>query len=375
MSQQHLDNEDYRWLLDALGGPGDGPSHRVLARPSAASPELFLPLSSNAAGAASLRRFHDGRSKGERLKTLAAISLARLGALRFAPGEPVDVGPFTLVERLADELGASDVLAAVTLGPRRRNRKPVVQLLRPDGATIGFAKIGWSPFTRSLVENEADWLERLAGVVPNALRIPSVIARVDDGERLAIVTSALETPMTSGMTGRLSAHTIIELARSLGTEQHRFADLPSLDDLRGGRVGELIDVDRLLARHSDATLELGTWHGDLTPWNTSTVNGISRVWDWEFADGDRPVGFDLLHNAFELVRRQTKHNEENALIAVQNQAASILRPVQQSWDATLDLYLCELINREGRLKGEGWDPKDLGPLETHAATMLKQRLA
>ena len=375
MSQQHLENEDYRWLLDALGGAGTGPNQRVLARPSASSPELFLPLGSNAAGAAALRRFHDGRSKGERAKTIAAITLARLGALRFAPGEPVDVGPFAMVERLAHELGEADLQVAFTLGPRRRNRKPVLQLLRRDGTTIGFAKVGWSPFTRELVQNEADWLDRLVAAVPAELQIPSVLARVHDAERTVIVTSALATPLRSGMAGRLSTATIVRLARSLGTKQTDFGDLPNLDDLRSGLVGELIDVEQLAQRHAGATLELGVWHGDLTPWNTSTIDGRSRVWDWEFADDDRPVGFDLLHNTFESVRRQTKHSEQNALVAVQAQADAILTPLGQPSAATLDLYLCELIMREGRLKGEGWDPKDLGPLETHAASMLKQRLA
>lgn len=374
MSNIQLENEDLAWLLDALGGQGVGPTWRMLARPSATFPELLLPLGSRAVAAGSVRRYHDGKSRKERVITHAAIALARSGALRFAPGDTVDIGPFALIERAAAELDEADVQIAITLGPRRRNRKPVVQLIRNDGTTIGFAKVGWSPFTRTLVDNEAAWLRRLEGAVPEAMQIPTVLARVEDGARTMIVTSALATSRRSGVNGGLSSATVLDLARSLGAENHRFADLSQLGCLRRGRVGQLIDIDRLLERHGDTVVELGLWHGDLTPWNTATVGRTTQVWDWEFADDHRPVGFDLLHLAFESVRRQTSHNEENALLHVAERAATVLAPTGQPVEAILDLYLCELIMREERLLGEGWDPLDLGPLETPAAALLARRL-
>ncbi len=374
MSQIQLDNEDLRWLLDALGGKGRGPARRMLARPSAASPELLLPLASRIAGATSLRRYHDGKDRRERTITSAATGLARLGALRFAPGDTVEVGPFALVQHVAEVLGESDLQIAVTLGPRRRNRKPVVQLIRADGTTVGFAKVGWSPFTKALVENETDWLDRLEGAVPESIQIPTVLARLDDGARTIVVTSALPTSRRSGRGGGLAASTVIDLARALGTVEVPVASLPHLPLLRSSRVSHLFDLGRLVERHGDSVVELGLWHGDLTPWNTATIGRTSQVWDWEFADRDRPVGFDLLHQAFESVRRRTSHNEENALRDVAARAATILGPVTDAVDATFDLYLCELMLREERLRGEGWNPTDLGPLEAPAAALLDQRL-
>jgi len=375
MGRHDLDNEDYQWLLGALGGPGAGTPHDVLGRPSADRPQLYLPLGTRDAGTAALRRYHDGRTRLERMKTRAGIWSARLGMLRFAPGDRTQIGPFAVVERIAQVLGEEDLEVAVTLGPRRRNRKPVLQLLRPNGSTIGFAKVGWSPFAASLVENEADWLDRLKGNVPSNIEIPRVLARINDGERLVVVTSPLQTSPRAGVSGRISASTITRLARSLGTIEVGFDELPYLDVLRSGRVGRLIDVDRLVDVHADTTIELGTWHGDLTPWNTSTSGGVSKVWDWEFADIDRPVGFDLLHNAFELVRRQVSKNEEAALVAVRDRAHVLLASSGQPTKAVIDLYLCELIMLEARLRGEGWHPTDLGPLERHAVDMLNRRLA
>ncbi len=173
----------------------------------------------------------------------------------------------------------------------------------------------------------------------------------------------------------MSSQTVIEMARALGSERLPFTELPHLDDLRSGRVGQIVDVDTLVDRHGDASIEVGAWHGDLTPWNTSTARGTTQIWDWEFADDSRPVGFDLLHNAFELVRRSANRNEAKALAAVCETAEAILTPIGQPTDAVVDLYLCELIQREARLRGEGWTPSDLGPLESHAAAILNKRLA
>lgn len=375
MSRLQPDNEDYRWLLDALGGPGDGEPAEAFVRPSADHPELFIPLASPQVAAASLRRYHDGRSHTDRAKTVVALAGARSGLLRFAPGELVRVGPFALVEQLAVSLNEPELHVAVTLGPRRRNRKPVLQLIRPDGSSVGFAKIGWSPFTRSLVGNEADWLQRFDGKTPAGVEIPRVLVCIEDAERLVVVTSPLITSPLAGLAGRLTTDQVIALARGLGTERTTFESLPLLDTLRSGRVGQLIDIETMTARHSDASLEIGSWHGDLTPWNTATASGKTLVWDWEFADDGRPVGFDLLHNAFELVRRSAKKNEANALASVCAEADSILSPIGQPSDPVVDLYLCELIQREARLRGEGWDPTDLGPLESHAAALLNERLA
>lgn len=374
MSPLQPDNEDYRWLLDALGGPGTGEPTSAFVRPSADHPEFFIPLASPRVAAASLRRYHDGRSHADRAKTVIALAGARSGMLRFAPGDEVRVGPFALVEQLATELNEPDLHVAVTLGPRRRNRKPVLQLIRPDGSSVGFAKIGWSPFTRALVDNEATWLQRFAGHTPDGVEIPRVIARIDDPDRLAVVTSPLTTSPLSGLAGRLTTNQVIELARSLGTQRMTFESLPLLGSLRSGRVGQLVDVNALASRHADTSIEIGAWHGDLTPWNTSTVSGKTLIWDWEFADDCRPVGFDLLHNAFELVRRSAAKNEAKALVAVCAEADSILTPLGQPTSPVVDLYLAELIQREARLRGEGWDPSDLGPLESHAADLLNERL-
>ncbi len=374
MTFNNAASDDNAWLRAALGGDGTGPDVDVLVRPDAASPELIIPLGSRAAAAATLHRYHDARSIKERAMTLAGESLARIGQLHRAPGTPTKIRSFALVEELAKEFGEPELLAAVTLGPRRRNRKPVLQLFRPDGATIGFAKVGWSVFTRELVANEAHWLQRVAGRLPPGLTAPTVLYNKVHGDRHVVVTSPLHTPITARRSGPLRTALVVGLARALGSERQEVQNLEPVLGWRGHQTAELIDLGVLLERHGATTVEVGLWHGDLTRWNTATTRAGTMLWDWEFAAGNRPVGLDLLHQEFERVRRDPAHDEQDAVEAVMANGPAWLEQLGQPANAVLDLYLCELIVREARLKGEGWDPANLGPLDTVAARTLRSRL-
>ena len=53
------------------------------------------------------------------------------------------------------------MLVSLHLGPARANRKPVLQLIAPDGETLGFAKLGIGPLTRRLVRAETTALSAL----------------------------------------------------------------------------------------------------------------------------------------------------------------------------------------------------------------------
>ena len=369
-----LENEDHRWLRACLGGTGIGHDLPYLVRPSLETPEFLAPLTNPAVAAASVHRSHDGRTARQRLETLAAMGLARLGLLGRAPGTRCVLAPFALVDELADRLGESELHAAITIGPRRRNRKPVLQLIRPDGSVAGFAKIGWSPFTKDLVSNEATWLRAVDGRLPSGLLAPRVVFERTTSADVVVVTSAVVTPWRARRSQLLSPELVTALARCLGSTVVRVADATMVDTWAGVVGPGAIDIERLLDRHGDRSIELGLWHGDLTPWNTATSAGTSSVWDWEFASDDRPVGFDLLHQRFEQVRRHRRHDEADALAAVIQEAPRLLAALDQPVDTVVDLYLAELIVRESRLAGEGWDPQDLGPLEAIATDQLSARL-
>lgn len=382
------DADDLRWVRNVLGGDPAHPFVRspYLARPSAADPQLLVPLQPRAVTRAAMHRVHDARSWPQRLTGLGAQAAAQAGLLPLAGGERIALAPFPLVTHLANVLGETELVPVISIGPRRRNRKPVVQLVRPDGVVVGFAKIAWSPFTVSLISNEAHWLRRVEGRLPPGLRSPVVLVheRHDrEGQSTeVVVTSPVPTPLRSHRKGPLDIHLLTQLARCLGSETCTVAESGLFDEWRP-LIGDAIDLDLLLSGIGGETIEIGLWHGDLTPWNTATsrpatsAGPVTSAWDWEFAADRRPVGFDALHLAFETVRRA--QNEALAIDAVVRHAPDLLAsvpggPANLNAQAVTDLYLCEILARESRLRGEGWEPEHLGPLEALLTQAISTRL-
>ncbi|MEZ5230833.1 MAG: hypothetical protein R2710_30415 [Acidimicrobiales bacterium] len=358
-----------------LGGPGRGAARPYLCRPSLEQAELLVPLRPRRAAAGSMRRYHDDRSWKQRGVVLAGQLLGQFGVLDRAPGERHDLPSFVRIEQLGAMLGESELVPAIGLGPRRRNRKPVIQLLRPNGETVGFAKVGWSPFTTELITNEARWLRHVDGRMPPGTSAPPVLLdhRFDDIH--IVVTAPVDTPVFARRRGPLDFETLAAIAR-LGTDEIRALPNSRCSLRRELGVAEVVDLDRLVERHAEVRIELGLWHGDLTPWNTATNGTSTGIWDWEFSDDHRPIGFDALHIAFELVRRSGPAQEAAAIAAIESDAASILTPVADPVTAAAitDLYFCELLMRERRLAGEGWEPQHLAPLEQHLIDVLQRRI-
>ncbi len=367
---------EFDWVRGVLGGDGDGPKRSYLCRPSLDQPELLVPLRPRRVASGSMRRYHDDRSPKQRGVVLAGQILGRIGALDRAPGERIDLVPFALIERLATMLGEPELIPAVGLGPRRRNRKPVVQLLRPNGQTVGFAKVGWSDFTTELIANEAHWLRHVDGRMPDGTSAPPVLISHQFDDVYVVVTAPVDTPAIAKRKGPLRFDTLAALGR-LGTNVTTpVAGLVMIEQFRQLGLGDVIELDRLVDRHGATAVELGLWHGDLTPWNTATRGTVTGIWDWEFSDDHRPLGFDALHIAFELVRRSDTGGETAALAAIEASSSGILAPVATApeAEAITDLYLCELLARERRLAGEGWEPEHLGPLEQHLIDTITRRI-
>lgn len=369
------------WLRNVLGGAGTGPDEAYLSRPSSAAPYLLIPLASSVVASSALHRFHDNRSLKERLVGLAAQTVARMGQLERGPGDRVDLEPFAMIQQLARVLSEPNLIGAITIGPPRRNRKPVVQLLRPNGETVGFAKVGWSPFTKQLISNEGHWLRQVDGNMPKGLIAPKVLfegpvltAHGAATESTVVVTGPLETGPFSRRRKPLELGLIAELGRSLGSRDEHVRDLPTVRAATSNELSHLVPISELVHKHGDTTVETGIWHGDLTPWNTATNLAGMSIWDWEFAGGNTPIGFDAMHIRFETVRRAAPSNEEAAVQTIIDETPHLISALGQQSDPMIDLYLLELLSREVRLAGEGWEPSNLGPLDQVVIRALTRRL-
>lgn len=289
----------------------DPPDAEYLLVPDARRPKMVLPARPARAASAAVTGFNTGRSRRARVLSDALRVALRTPVTRAALRDRIRVyGPTdaTLPAHLRAELGTELVLA-FQIGPSRANRKPVLQLLSPDGQVLGYTKIGVNPLTERLVRAEADALRTLAGADLATLTVPAIrhAGRWQDHEvltqqalpvwRTAVapvphrITAAMRE-LTS--VGGLRDDPLSRTAYWTGL-RHRAAGLPTAPHPAAAQAAALNAALERLAGYGDTPLRFGAWHGDWTTWNMLPLARTILMWDWErFATGV-PVGFDALH--------------------------------------------------------------------------------
>jgi hypothetical protein len=341
---------------------GTVPVGEYLVLPSRRRPRLLVPTG-RMASAAVVRHHGEGHNARARLQAGAlALGLrAGLGVLirrdRLHVRAPAGIPGDSLVAHLATVLDR-DLLIGMHIGAARANRKPVLQLVSPQGATFAFAKFGVDPLTDSLVDDEARALADPAFAGTSVVQVPKVVHHGSWGGHRLLVQSSLPVwrrrrPLTRE---RLVA-AVRETAGIGGLEQCRLADSPFMAalDARVDRLGDAQGATQLRevvaairGSAGDHTLTFGGSHGDWTPWNMASVEDRLLVWDWERFRYGVPLGFDLLHH--ELQTRLVSEGADPAESARQllREAARSLQALgigPEQADATSQLYLADLATR------------------------------
>src|ERR1700729_789812 len=270
-------------------------------------PRLLIPAASGA-GAAAVRGYGQPGSRAARLGARAlslAVATGLGGAvLRSRIRVHAPPGTDTIESYLREALGR-DLLLSTYLSAPRANRKPVLQLLSPQGQPAGFAKIGTSPLTQALVQAQHDALIRLGRAVLPDVTVPRVLHYGKWREMNVLVLSALPVWLRRRPVGAAQLAAAMNSVASVGgLSREPLAGgsyLPRLTS-RLAAADESTERDTLLgalgtlaARSGDARLVLGSWHGDWTPWNMASTRGGLLVWDWERFTEGAPLGFDALH--------------------------------------------------------------------------------
>ena len=323
-------------------------------------PRLLIPTVPAAASAA-VRGYSAVGSRSARLGA-GVLSLAlrtRVGQAAFRSRLSVRVPPGadTIESFLADALGSA-VMVSLYVGPARANRKPILQLLSPDGRPVGFAKVGTNPLTRALVLAESQALARLGGAGLAGITVPEVLFYgVWRGMNILVQTALPVWQRRRSVAGARLAAAMIAVAQVGGLRREPLANSPYWRQLMGrlAAADQSAARDRLLsalstlsAHAGDAIVLLGSWHGDWTPWNMASTRSGLLVWDWErFSDGV-PLGFDALHYRLQedLV---SSHRDPGADAAscIEN-AADVLAPFEITGSQArliCILYLADLATR------------------------------
>ena len=211
-------------VVEALwpGGPvGDGhsgaaPVHTLLAVPGTRAPSVLLP-SQRASAAAALRAYGGHGSRLSSLRTRAAgmMMASGLGSLLFRDRVPVRGGGDNITHEMERILGVP-VQAALKAGPPRANRKPVLALVDRDATVVAFAKIGISPLADRLVRNEADALQRLAGVDMGVVRAPRAIHCGVWRDMVVLVQEALPTQPSQPVGTDVLVRLVRDVSRAVG---------------------------------------------------------------------------------------------------------------------------------------------------------------
>ncbi|HEU4349192.1 MAG TPA: hypothetical protein VFR35_15560 [Actinoplanes sp.] len=327
--------------------------------PDARRPRLLVPSTSRKVAAAAVRRYAEPQSRTARLKRDAVVAALRTGASAVLLRDRIRVtGPRSgsidgyLREALGRELSVS-----IHIGPARANRKPVLQLIGPDGETFGFGKLGTGPLTQRLVRAETNALIALGRSGLTKLTVPSVLHAGQWRGLQVLIQSALPVWLPRApLTRRRLAGAMLDIAACCGCSTGTLAGGTYWTDLRG-RLAALGDraegaalggaVEQLVRHAGDTTLRYGSWHGDWAPWNMANLTDALLVWDWErFAQG-APFGFDAVHH--DLQRRlQSTGDAAGAVEATVRAAGEVLAPfgvAPEARELTALLYLADLAAR------------------------------
>lgn len=309
-SSSPLSRPAFTWLRDLLWPVADGAdevvaTYAVLSRGD--RPRLVVPLESKKAAATALDRVTNDESTRRRtIRRLLATS-ARTGVLfpllrhRFVSTAGADG---SLEGHLADAVGLDHVELAVTIGPPRPNRKPVIQIMDESGETKAYAKVGWNGLTRQLVTQEAAVLRSVDRTGLRRLRLPAVVHSGPFRDLDLLVVEALEPSPGETVEARDPTAGEISELRSLRTERHNpLSDdaywtglLTRIDRLGSAAGDELARQAHLVAEGLDgAPVVFAGGHGDWTPWNMVATDRHLYVWDWERAVSEVPFPLDVIH--------------------------------------------------------------------------------
>lgn len=329
---------------------------------------LLLPRRSRRAAAAALRNYKASASTWDRRKLdtlavgarcgLADLLPHRVRIARGADGD--DLGSY-----LSAMLGQPLVLS-LHIGPPRANRKPVLQALTPEGACVGFVKVGVDPLTRRLVRAEAAALAFLERAALAQVQSPRLLLHGQWRDHEVLAQQALPRGERAADLARLSA-AMAELAQVRGVTAIPAAASPYWQGLRR-RLSALQqrDVAAALRRFLDraeagagaTVLRFGSWHGDWAPWNMTMSQGRALVWDWERFETGVPVGYDAVHYAVQHASRSRAADLAAEMMLAA--APRVLGPVGVNREAAglvATLYLIEIGTRylhEGQAEAGAW---------------------
>jgi Phosphotransferase enzyme family len=213
------------------------------------------------------------------------------------------------------------------------SKDTILLLDRKSAKPLYFVKAGVSAAVDVLLQNEANWLQKLRDDKTLAEHIPEFVAH-RSGKDLCFVA---QCPVSGNLEFRLGALQLdflrklqesslqpmryedSSLCRTLSS---RFADLNGLlPEAWSTRIEKA--MRRINESLSGSTMLFVTAHNDFTPWNIRVQHNRACVFDWEHAANEQLPLFDPLH--FALLPMGLKDRPANKMVLRMHETLQLCR--------------------------------------------------
>ncbi len=290
---------------------GDPMRHRFAVLPSRQEPRCLLPLGDSRTTLEGFR-VYTPYALGERVRKSLLAQIVKTGWSGWAMhslyvGEPL--GLKALVTNVTSERNPA---FAILLSPPGKYRKLTVQVMRPEGETLGYIKLGLTKPAGERVRHEARILEDLSVLRP---QVPCVLYAGEWQDSYLLFQSMLKgrpgpvelSGMHAEFLEKLAGIRRVDKPGAQVVEEvgARWQAVTWRCDWRWQELG----ATALAAARRDLehiTVPCGFWHGDFAPWNTRTRDGRLSVFDWESCEPGTPLGWDAFHFSVQVASRLKK---------------------------------------------------------------------
>jgi hypothetical protein len=249
---------------------------------------------------------------------------------------------------VAETTGEERPRFSFSMGTALRPRKLTVQAMRPDGSILGYIKVPFDEEAAESVRYEAATLARLNCSSLLRLHIPAVLFAGEWRGRSVLFQSAGGADPGPARFSGLHVRFLHALRQSSAVQRSgaalvqetaaRWETVAAQLDSGWRELGR--DVLRVARRDlRGVEIACGLSHGDFVPWNTRVRDGRLFVFDWECAEWDMPIWWDLFH--FDLQVGSLLHQDSGIEMA---------RVEAPAWNS---LYLLYLLNSVGRCVEDG----------------------
>ncbi len=279
---------------------GDPMRHRFAVLPSRQDPRYLLPLGNSRTTLEGFR-VYTPYGFGARLRKGLLAQIVKTGWRGWAM-HSLHVGePLGLTALVTNVTGERNPAFAMLLGVPGKYRKLTIQVMRGNGETLGYIKLGLTKPAGDHVRREAQVLEDLAALRPH---LPRVLYAGEWQNKYMLFQSPLEGKPGPAHLSGLHLEFLEKLAairrenkpglRVVEEVGARWKEVTWRCDWRWQQLG----AATLAAARRDlqhVTVPCGFWHGDFAPWNTRVLDNRLSVFDWESGEEGMPLGWDTFH--------------------------------------------------------------------------------